>query len=349
MRMYTAQTMTELHETLCQALVFSPADQLDLVTSVDCQIHNSVARAESMVWDFDLKDMWLTKSRWSMMARQYIDPNEFQAWIEKTAKMIGPRGRGNSVLRTKVVKPRGGGDAGNKETRRWGSCMISITYKALPSPQITLHSRTSYIGYLGGMDMTIAWMAGRYLAAAMDIPLESISFVWFNEMMQFHNFKCLAYLLNHPDPKLQKSFRRMMMKPESKLKPKEIEALAKYPALGMSRKWLATIIEQDRTGHHLGMMSYNTYRRIRRRFHTEVLGYEKAKEFEGWSVHKTGPNKGENKEFFAAYKPLDSVRIKELDFSPIGLPLAGVTPLDYDMGVDEADLHDCSNLECEGC
>lgn len=336
-RIYRADTMTQLHEDLCRALVFSTWKELDLVTSVDVHLHHVLAQADSMDWEFDLKSMWLTRSRWSMMARQYIDPELLVDWVSKTAALIGLKGRGNSVLRTKVVLPRGGAHVGNKETRRWGSCMISLSYRALPKPQITLHSRTSYVGYLGGLDMSIAWMCARYLAAAMGVDVKQFSFVWYNEAMQFHNFKCLAYMLNHPDPDMRKQFRRILMKPENKLKEKDTKVLETCPALSMSRKWLQSIMEMDADGRHLGMMSYNTYRRIRRRYHTEVLGYEYAQTQEGWSYYKVGDKKGEQKEYFKAYQPLPSVMISELDFTPIGLPLAGLPAVEFEGADDEED------------
>lgn len=84
-----------------------------------------------------------------------------------------------------------------------------------------------------------------------------------------------------------------------------------------SRKWLAKVIKEDNDGLTYGDMTYNTYRRIRRRWHTEVYGLEYAQKFEGWSYFKTGENKGEQKEFFKAYKPLDSVKNHDLDFSAL--------------------------------
>jgi hypothetical protein len=82
------------------------------------------------------------------------------------------------------------------------------------------------------------------------------------------------------------------------------------------------LILMDQQGLTLGDMTYNTYRRIRRRYHTEVLGFEKAQEFEGWSYFKKGPRTGEQKEFFKAYQPLESVKIADLDFKGIHLPYA---------------------------
>ena len=35
--------------------------------------------------------------------------------------------------------------------------MLTFSYKALPQPHITMHSRTSYLGYLGALDMSVGW------------------------------------------------------------------------------------------------------------------------------------------------------------------------------------------------
>lgn len=338
MRAFRAPTLTQLHDKLCFEIVESPADKLDVITTVDVQIHNVIAEAQSMAWEFDLKSMWLTPSRWSMMVKQYLDPEELDAWLNQCAGKIGTRGRGIAVLRTRLVKPRGGPAQGNKETRRWGSCMLAISYKAKPTPQITLYSRTSYLGYLGALDLSIAWMCGRYLAAAMGIKVEDISFVWMNEAIQYHNFKSLAYLLNHPDPELKAEYRTMLI--ETKMSKELALRMRESPALRLSRKWLQKLLAEDAAGLTLGDMSYNTYRRIRRRFHTEVMGLEYAKQFEGWSHYKTGPQVGEQKEFFKAYGVLPHTPIQKLDFRAIGMPLTGVKEVDYSEADDEPDDED---------
>lgn len=316
-----AKTLTELHDKVCHKIVHATADQLDVVSTVDVQIHNAILEAESMEWNFDLKNLWLTPGRWTMMVRQYIDRDEFIKWIEKCTRYIGVKNRGIAHMRMKLVLPRGGEQFGNKESRRWGNCMLGISYKAVPKKQITLYSRTSYLGYLSGLDISVAWMCAKYLAAELDCAVEDFSFVWMNEAMQYHNFKSMAYLLNHPDPEKRRQYRRWLRFSEKKLK--EIgdwDYVNSRPAIALSRKWLQKLILDDINGVTLGDMSYNTYRRIRRRYHTEVLGFEKAQEFEGWSYYKKGPKLGEQKEFFKAYGPLESITISDLDFKGIHLP-----------------------------
>jgi len=340
---FHAPTLTELNLQLCKELVWATKEELDLVTTVDVQMHNTISQADSMAWEFDLKDLWLTKSRWTMMCIQYLDVNDLQAWIERCASKIGTKGRGICVLRTKMVAARGGAATGhtNKESRRWGSCMLAISYKAKPKPQITLYSRTSYMGYLGALDLTVAYMCGKYLAAAMGIRVEDFQFVWMNEALQFHNFKSMAFLLNHPYKEQRKLYRRLILKKDKKLSEEELLMVKSSPALILTRKWMGNMLELDRKGSHLGEMNYNTYRRIRRRYHTEVKGFEFAQQFEGWSTYKQGPKVGKNKEFFKAYQPLVSVPVSTLDFSRLGLPLDGNSQVEYDGSDDiEDDLDD---------
>lgn len=314
--------MTELHDEMCTSLVEAGKDDLDIISSVDVQIHDVIAQADSMDWDFDMKSMWLTKSRWSMMLNQYVDPDRLEAWIGMITSKIGTKDRGIATMQFKEVLPRGGAATGhtNKQTRTWGACMRTISYKAMPYPQITMHSRTSYLGYIGALDLTVAWMCGKVIAEALGIKVEDIRFVWMNEAIQWHNFKSLAFLLNHGDKKRRKKYRRLMMKPVKKLKPEEIELLKHAPGLRLSRKWLSKVILEDKEGKTYGDMTYNTYRRIRRRWHTEVHGYEYAQQFEGWSYYKkdVGDHKvGDEKEFFKAYKPLPSVHCTQLDLSAL--------------------------------
>lgn len=338
-RVYQAKDMTEMYRQVTDSLVYGTTDNLDIVSTIDVQIHDIHAEAASMDWDFDLKDAWLTKQRWAMMIRQYIDPVQLRAWINRITTKTGTKGRGVAVFRTNIVKPRGGAasNATNQESRVWGSCMLNITYKALPQPQITLISRTSYVGYIGALDVTVAWVVGKYLAKELGIELSEMKFVWINQAVQWHNFKSLAYMLNNTDPEQQALFRRLMIEPSSELTNDEKRMVIKHPAIRSSRKWLQKVIQDDQAGKHYGDYSYNTLRRIVRRFHAEVYGFEHAKQFEGWSTYKKGPLQGQQNEFFKAYEPLPSIHASTLDLGPIGLPLDGHYGGDFVGGTDEDD------------
>lgn len=337
MRAFRAATLTDLHESLCRTLVESGESGLDVVSSVDVQIHNTISEARSMQWDFDLKSMWLTKSRWSMMARQYIDPIELNLWIDRITSKIGLKDRGIAHMRTKTVAARGGAATGhtNKETRRWGSCMLGLSYKAVPQPTLVMYSRTSYLGYLAALDLSVAWMCGRYLAQELGCNVSDFKFVWMNEALQYHNFKSLAFLLNHRDEEERAKYRKLML--SRKLGPNGTRYISERPGLRLSRRWMERMLLLDAEGKTYGDMTYNTYRRIRRRYHTEVLGYEEAQTHEGFSYFKAGEKKGEQKEFFKAYLPLPSVSIASLDFSAIGMPLGNRYGSDFVGGGDDDD------------
>lgn len=341
MRAYRASTLTDLHFRLCRHIVRAPESGLDVISSVDVQIHNTISEADSMEWAFDLKDLWLTPSRWSMMVRQYIDPDELETWIDKCSGKIGKSGRGIGHMRTKTVAARGGPDKGNKETRRWGSCMLGVSYKAIPRPTIVLYSRTSYLGYLSALDLSVAWMCAAYLAEAIPgLEVEDMSFVWMNEALQYHNFKSMAYLLNNPDEEDREDYRRWICAPEDELSGKDKLIVRDSPAMTLTRKWFANLRKLDDEGKTLGDMSYNTYRRIRRRYHTEVMGYEYAQQFEGWSYYKKGPKEGEPKEFFKAYQPLPHTQVTDLDFKAIGMPWGGDYGEEFEGDDDELDEDD---------
>lgn len=340
MRAFRAPTLTALHDSLCRTIVESPTDKLDVISSVDVQIHNTISEATSMEWEFDLKDLWLTPSRWSMMVRQYIDPDELEIWLDKCSGKIGSRGRGIGHMRTKTVAARGGPSKGNKETRRWGSCMLGISYKAIPRPTIVLYSRTSYLGYLSALDLSVAWMCAAYLAEAIPgLEVEDMSFVWMNEALQYHNFKSMAYLLNNKDPEEARQYRHLICDPDEAMTTADLVYIETRPALKLTRKWFGNLRKLDDEGKTLGDMSYNTYRRIRRRYHTEVMGYEYAQQFEGWSYYKKGPQEGEPKEFFKAYQPLPHTLISDLDFKAIKMPWGGEYGEEFsgDEGYDDED------------
>lgn len=339
MRTYQAETLTDLHTMMTASLVFAEESELDVISNVDVAIHDVIGTADSMAWNFDLKSHWLTPSRWTMMVRQYLDPEALSAWIDLCTSKIGTKDRGIALMRTNIVKPRGGAATGhtNKETRRWGSCMISISYKAKPRPTIHLHSRTTYLGYIGALDLSVAWMCARYLGNELGLKPEDFAFVWTNEAIQWHNFKSMAYLLNNDDLESRNLYRRLLIKPKSRLAEDELKLLETSPALKMTRQWLTKVRIEDRDGVTYGDMNYNTYRRIRRRWHTEVFGLDYAKTYEGWSYYKQGEKKGEPKEFFKAYLPLPNTPIEKLDFKGIKMPFGERYGGDYVPGQDEDD------------
>jgi hypothetical protein len=337
---YNASTLSELHTAMCLDLSYAPLSELDTASVIDVSKHNVLATADSLEWDFDLKSLWLSKSRWSMMVNQYLDSGDVQSWLAQCMK-IGSKDRGQATLRTKTVKSQGGAANGftNKERRRWGSCMLAVVYKAVPTPTITLHSRTSYLGYLSALDVSVAQKLGQYVADLVGLPIDQMGFVWQIDSIQYHSFKSLAFLLCNADPEIRRQGRRVMLSPRTSLTDEEL-TLADAPAMKGSRLWLNKVRREDRDNITYGQMNYNTYRRIRRRWHTEVLGYDYATKFEGPKILRDGT---EGAEFFTAYRPLPNCYVRDLDLSKLGLPRARLLDImdgvkvDIDTDDDEED------------
>src|SRR5690606_1663098 len=106
----------------------------------------------------------------------------------------------------------------------------------------------------------------------------------------------------------------LLIEPSASLTGVEKREILSHPAIKFSRKWLQKVIAEDNAGRTYGDMTYNTFRRIVRRFHTEVYGLEYATQFEGWSYYKKGEKTGEQKEFFKPYGLLPSTKVDSLDF-----------------------------------
>jgi hypothetical protein len=161
-----------------------------------------------------------------------------------------------------------------------------------------------------------------------------LGFVWQIDSIQYHSFKSLAYLLMHPDENIRRTGRRVLLLSPSKMTEDEL-MLTEMPAIRISRLWLKKVRKEDRDGVGYGQMNYNTYRRIRRRWHTELFGYEKAKQFESARIKRDGTEG----EYFKAYHPLPHCPASQLDLSKIGLPLHRL--FDIMAGVEvEVDMDD---------
>jgi hypothetical protein len=301
--MYSAETASELHTDMCESLAYGHTTEMDMVTSVDIQKHNVVGIADSFEWDFDLRDLWLTKSRWTTMIRQYINPVALETWLNSCEAKLKGRKRGVSVMRTNEVAQRTGTTraGGERVWRAWGSCMLAIGYRALPRPQITLHSRTSYLGYIGALDMSVAYLCAKQVAERVGLSVEDIQFVWHLEAAQFHAFKSLAYLLD--DNEKREEFMAIKVGEDDQA---DKALKRKTPGLYIARKWMKAFEVEDAQGKRYGDMNFGQTRRIRKRYHTEVMGYEYGEPFEGGDHRSASQNK--------RFKPLPSCPASSLTF-----------------------------------
>lgn len=296
---FSGANLLDLHDGLCRDLLYAPASSLDNINSVDVQKHNVLARAESLNYPTHLARVWCSQQRWNTMIRQYLDPTATSEWLETIESAFPSSKRGIAVLRTNTVEKRRGGKG---TTRRWGSCMLSLSFRRVPEPQITLHSRTSYLGYLSLLDLGVAYVAGKEIGQRTGIPVSEMSFVWSLEMAQFHGFRCLAFPLGNTEE--FKKFRQFGKQFDSDAEMKE------YPGFRLAWRQYQKIREMDKSGFQYSQQTFSSSRRVRKRFHTEVKGLEYAERFAQGDVLRSDHR---------AYNKLPVIPFGALDFRAIGL------------------------------
>lgn len=265
----TYDDITDLSYGLTSKLVYSRPSDIDFSNSMDFQIHNIVVEAKSCEYEFDLKDVWVTSSRWTSLVRQYIDPEALEVWLDVIERKLKGKKRGLSFMRTNQVAKRTT-SSNNKEWRVWGSCMLGFGYRALPRPQITLHSRTTYLGYIGQLDLALVHVLAREIGKRVGLEPKDISFVWHLEAAQFHSFKSLAWFFQDDDDrdKLENTSHTEKLRKRA-------------PVLWQSQKRFQEFLDMDEQGLLYCDMSFSQQLRIRRRYHTEVHGPKYGKPWEG--------------------------------------------------------------------
>lgn len=301
----------QAHNAMCKRLIWgdntNPDDpDYDWTHGTEVGLHNVSIHCDTIDFNYNLKRLWVPPTRWTMMVRQYIDPfalDDCMAKIEE--RMSGPKyggrnGRGIAVLRTRLVQGKG---TGRGVRRRWGSCMLNLSFRRNPVPTVTLNSRTTYFGYLAMVDLAVARTFAQLCATTTDIDLSDIQFVWHLDLAQFHGFRSLAWMLGNEkirtwmdrDLPNRLSF-SSTRKPGNKVGWRK--ALDGY----------ARIKKSDDAGVLYGDESFSSFARVRRRFHTEVFGPEYAAQFEGGTRNRGG--KG-------AFPPLPDLWVRDLDFTAL--------------------------------
>lgn len=312
-----AADANQLMREVTSRLVYNPAPDaspellrnkgiqpVDMVSSVDTHLLNVVAEADSFAWEFDLKDAWLTKARFNTLIRQYINPDAVDNWLDMVGAKLNKRRRGTAVMRTNLVQKRGNA---NRPSRQWGSCMLAISFRRVPVPQITLYSRTSYFGYIGYLDITAAHVLAKEVAERTGVPVEDMRFVWQIEDAQW-SWKSLSYLFQSED-RAQTLWRAR----EACVEGGEAwdDIWEKSPGLGVAALWFDRFLQEDEDNVRYGDMTWGGCARVRRRYHTEVQGYDYGEKWEGWVG--AGKLKGQSKRF----RPLPSCMSSSLDLSAL--------------------------------
>lgn len=169
---------------------------LDWKGSSETYSYSNVLRARSMDFTFDVgRDLSLNRSRFTTLQRAYLHPADLDNFMARVEK-IGRRTASRGVLTTMAVRQK----EGSKGRYSNGPCIIGYGWRGGhrgPPPTLTLHSRTSYLTYMGGMDLALCYVLASNIGEMLDIPVEDIRFEWFSDALMTHNYKQIPYIMVH--------------------------------------------------------------------------------------------------------------------------------------------------------
>lgn len=256
MRADSHETLTDLWHDTVWNMWWGTLENggIDFVASIDTIRYNNLLHAKSMEFRFNLgRDLWLTKHRWTVLVRQYLDISETTRFLERATSIglgEGKRGVVTSMFARNVAR--------EPKKHRWGNCMAAFTYRGLRNdrPTLSLHSRVSYIAYIGGLDLALAHVLAREIGERIKVPVEEFQFYWYIDALQFHGFKSLPLLY----------------------RTEYVEALedpryrSHYPTIALVGRWWDKIVADSESGKPLEEEKYGPLKRVRRRYQEWCAG-----------------------------------------------------------------------------
>lgn len=244
------EDMTDLWHRTVDSMLFGTVEEggIDYVANIDVIRYGNRLVADSMAYKFDLgRDLWLNRQRWTILVRQYLELSEVKRFIDHAQRIglgEGKRGVITNMFCRNVTR--------EAKKHRWGNCMMAFTYRGLRTgqPTLTLHSRVSYIAYIGGADLAVAHVLARYIAKRIRVPVSEFQFEWAIDALQLHAFKSLPMLYK-----------------QNYIRHFEDRSLRDhYPAFKIIGRWWDGVVESTEKEVPLDEIKYGPLRRITRRY-----------------------------------------------------------------------------------
>lgn len=245
-------TLTDLWHRTAQSMLFATKEELDFVASIDTMVYSNVLSCDSMRFNFDLgRDLWLNKQRFTVLQRDYLDLFELNQFLDR-CKQIGLGAAKRGVVTQMFCKQHARG----AKKYRWGNCMMAFSFRGgdkYTPPTLILHSRVSYIAYIGGADLALCYVLAREIGRRIGKKPSDFRFEWHVDSLQFHGFKSIPYLF------------RFGLDDQLRSDTAEYPS-ADYPTLKLVRKWWSKMAQSHEDGIPLDQEKYGPLRRIRRRY-----------------------------------------------------------------------------------
>lgn len=252
--------LTELWHKSAQSMLFAKEEDLDFIASIDTMVYDNLLTCDSMAFDFDLgRDLWLTKPRFTVLQRDYLDLYELGLFLDR-CKSIGLGEAKRGVVTQMFAKQH---KRANKKYR-WGNCMLGWSFRGgnkYEKPTLTMHSRVSYIAYIGGADLALCYVLAREIGRKIGCKPRDFAFRWHVDSLQFHGFKSIPYLFRFGFDDI--------LRDDSEEYPS-----TDYPTLKLVRRWWTVMVQKHEDGVPLEDEKYGPLRRIRRRYGEHLLDPE---------------------------------------------------------------------------
>lgn len=226
-----------------------PKSCIDWMGSSDTISFSNVLRCKSMAFEFDVgKSLFLNRTRFTTLQRAYLNAEDLDNFLERCQELGN-----NQAHRGVVAGMSTRAHSMAKGRYQWGGCILGYSFRGGrkgPQPTLSIHSRVTYISYMGGMDLALCWVLARAIGERIGYAPEDFAFEWHVDALQYHNYKGVPMGMVY--------FR------------KEIEARKTYPSdehptLNKVRKEWDKAMEANAAGIPLEDERWGARRRIRRR------------------------------------------------------------------------------------
>lgn len=228
-------------------------ETVDLYLGIGTNLYNVILEADSAEYDFNLRELWLNRARWTRLTREYLHGQDTSIFIRNARQILDGKGK-QGVITNMPFRPVE--RRGDLRRHKWGNCLLAATFRGTPGsavkPTLTLHSRVSYNGYMLGMDMGLAHVLAREISAGNP---GIVRIQWHLDVTQLHSFKCLPYLYTQPDLMSVLTDQRRLSYHSSN-----------YPTWKSISKWWEKVLEFEAKGKTVDAELYGPFRRIRKRY-----------------------------------------------------------------------------------
>jgi hypothetical protein len=191
-------TMDELWSKTIRHMLLANKSQLGHWHAQTSFIYDNLLIADSMDWNLDVgKNLWLTKLRFTKLQRDYLFWPEVESFIDRSSKIYQVASKRGVVTQILCAKhesvTRNASPANLAKQYQWGNCLLAFTFSGgkVTPPTLAMHSRTSYISYVGGLDLSLGYVLGSMIAEANGFDIGEMRFRWYADALQLHALKSM--------------------------------------------------------------------------------------------------------------------------------------------------------------